>query len=560
MSAEEYNRGVVLQNRGFRGEPLTAQEQSELDGILSRLDGNTVKEFANAEEARKVYLAMSPEEKLQHSIRPVKSSTELQQEINTLQRTRDIEADKAYVIPEPAPSKHQRWQLAGGENYREILLKMPENMSEYNKYTESLRAKYGQGGFANLPLTDIERARLEKFYANEDVSPYKHSHWGDEPNVLAHIRVNDRVDADGKKMLLVEEIQSDWHQAGRESGYQRKDLTPDQIELKYIPPNIPEGQNPANYPGYYEAFDKNTGEFIGRHSGSLNQEQAMRDAVSSANQFKTGVPDAPFKDTWYQLSLKRILKYAADNGYERVGLTTGKQQIDRFSNELRQNVDQIDFSSGYPNQNTTTITATKNGQPTFEGNVVDGKFIDGAAKGKTIYEVLGKSIAQKIQSHDPSQGMGTIKGDDLTIGGEGMKKYYDEIYPKFLEKYGKKWDASVGETKLNVTRDPSLKDMTSRPVGVVRSDYGWSLKLKDGSSYGAFSTEESALKKLPEFQKRFEGNGEPIRYIDITPKMKEGVKKGQPLAAAEQTPEMLASGGLDYADPFRNPLLESSIG
>jgi len=560
MSAEEYNRGVVLQNRGFRGEPLTAQEQSELDGILSRLDGNTVKEFANAEEARKVYLAMSPEEKLQHSIRPVKSSTELQQEINTLQRTRDIEADKAYVIPEPAPSKHQRWQLAGGENYREILLKMPENMSEYNKYTESLRAKYGQGGFANLPLTDIERARLEKFYANEDVSPYKHSHWGDEPNVLAHIRVNDRVDADGKKMLLVEEIQSDWHQAGRESGYQRKDLTPDQIELKYIPPNIPEGQNPANYPGYYEAFDKNTGEFIGRHSGSLNQEQAMRDAVSSANQFKTGVPDAPFKDTWYQLSLKRILKYAADNGYERVGLTTGKQQIDRFSNELRQNVDQIDFSSGYPNQNTTTITATKNGQPTFEGNVVDGKFIDGAAKGKTIDEVLGKSIAQKIQSHDPSQGMGTIKGDDLTIGGEGMKKYYDEIYPKFLEKYGKKWDASVGETKLNVTRDPSLKDMTSRPVGVVRSDYGWSLKLKDGSSYGAFSTEESALKKLPEFQKRFEGNGDPIRYIDITPKMKECVKKGQPLAAAEQTPEMLASGGLDYADPFRNPLLESSIG
>ena len=42
--------------------------------------------------------------------------------------------------------------------------------------------------------------------------------------------------------------------------------------------------------------------------------------------------------------------------------------------------------------------------------------------------------------------------------------------------------------------------------------------------------------------------------------MKEGVKKGQPLAAAEQTPEMLASGGLDYADPFRNPLLESTIG
>jgi hypothetical protein len=594
MSAEEYNRGVVLQNRGFRGEPLTAQEQSELDGILQRLDGNTVKEFANAEEARKVYLAMSPEEKLQHSIRPVKSSTELQQEINTLQRTRDIEADKAYVIPEPVPSKHQRWQLAGGENYREILLKLPENMSEYNKYTESLRAKYGQGGFANLPLTDIERARLEKFYANEDVSPYKHSHWGDEPNVLAHIRVNDRVDADGKKMLLVEELQSDWHQAGRESGYQRKDLTPDQIELKYIPPNIPEGQNPANYPGYYEAFDKNTGEFIGRHSGSLNQEQAMRDAVSSANQFKTGVPDAPFKDTWYQLSLKRILKYAADNGYERVGLTTGKQQIDRFSNELRQNVDEITFQTGlkltpseaaelqalrqqqtymtgteraryeylssnegeYVGKGETKIKAFKGSKPTFSGTVKDGKFIDGQAQGKTVEEVLGKTMAKQIAEKQT----GVLKGDNLTVGGEGMKAYYDEIYPKFLEKYGKKWDAGVGETKVRTNEVPYIDYVVTR---TPFSDFTVVGVKPDGSktiiNQNANSIEE-AQKLATRYKDKNLKSGEPIRYIDITPKMKEGVKKGQPLAAAEQTPEMLASGGLDYADPFRNPLLESSIG
>jgi hypothetical protein len=33
------------------------------------------------------------------------------------------------------------------------------------------------------------------------------------------MRVNDRVDADGKKVLFVEEVQSDWHQAGRKKGY-----------------------------------------------------------------------------------------------------------------------------------------------------------------------------------------------------------------------------------------------------------------------------------------------------------------------------------------------------
>ena len=459
------------------------------------------------------------------------------------------------------PTKYDKYQLAGGKNYREILLKLPEQ----NVTEKTWQVLKPDGTTTTGFFTTEEAAIRDAGYIGGTVreappinyvTGYRSSHWGGDTNVLAHMRVNDRVDADGKKMLLVEELQSDWHQAGRERGYKNPEADKAlEIESKAI---ANERKNLVAELSEQEAkngFVSTEGQL--RWDKFKEKEDAYK---QKSKDFSNQVPDAPFKDTWYQLSLKRILKYAADNGYERVGLTTGKRQVERFSDELRQNVDQIDFSSGYPNKETTTITATKNGQSTFEGNVVDGKFIDGSARGKTIDEVLGKSIAQKIQSHDPSQGLGTIKGDDLTIGGEGMKKYYDEIYPKFLEKYGKKWDAGVGETKLNVKRDPALKDMTSRPVGIVKSDYGWSLKLKDGSNYGAFSTEESALKKLPEFQKRFDGNGEPIRYIDITPKMKEGVKKGQPLAAAEQTPEMLASGGLDYADPFKNPLLESTIG
>ena len=46
----------------------------------------------------------------------------------------------------------------------------------------------------------------------------KSSHW-DEPNVLAHARVNDREIPGVGKSLHIEEIQSDWHQAGRKQGY-----------------------------------------------------------------------------------------------------------------------------------------------------------------------------------------------------------------------------------------------------------------------------------------------------------------------------------------------------
>jgi hypothetical protein len=459
------------------------------------------------------------ERELTQANRMQNDDIDIRNRLGKIQNMRDAEADAAYVVPETMPTKYSKYQLAGGENYREILLKLPQketrtpNMIEYEKL--------GQQMFGGA-LNPTERARLdelENLLSREErsmalsggkskTSVYQSSHFN-EPNILAHIRVNDRLDADGKKMLLVEEIQSDWHQAGREKGYKGKGT------LKELPDNyfVQEVKTIDGDTMYVVRDNINPSVIINK---DYNRQSAINGVINELNASSAGgVPDAPFKDTWYQLALKRVMKYAADNGYERVGLTTGKRQVERFSDELRQNVDQIDFSSGYPSKDTTTITATKNGQPTFEGNVVDGKFIDGAAKGKTIDEVLGKSIAQKIQSHDPSQGMGTIKGDDLTIGGEGMKKYYDEIYPKFLEKYGKKWDAGVGETKVNTVKERAENSM----IPIMGQ--------------------------------------EPVRYIDITPKMKESVGKGQPLFTAIPA-GTLGLGGLEYADPFASPLTEDT--
>jgi hypothetical protein len=42
-----------------------------------------------------------------------------------------------------------------------------------------------------------------------------------------------------------------------------------------------------------------------------------------------------------------------------------------------------------------------------------------------------------------------LQGDDLRIGGEGMKGFYDQILPKSLEKLGKKFDAKVGKTDMD---------------------------------------------------------------------------------------------------------------
>jgi hypothetical protein len=110
-------------------------------------------------------------------------------------------------------------------------------------------------------------------------------------------------------------------------------------------------------------------------------------------------------------------------------------------------------------------------------------------------------MAKQIAEH--KQDVGAIKGDDLTIGGEGMKTYYDEIYPAFLDKQAKKWNSKTGETRI---------------------------KTGQGIPGGA-----------------------PVRYIDITPEMKGGLAKGQPLHGLAAIPA-LPLATVDYSDPFQDSI------
>lgn len=85
-------------------------------------------------------------------------------------------------------TKFSQYTLPGGTNYKEVLIKAP---AKENK---------------NFPMLENDR---------EDV--FHSSHW-DEPNILVHYRTTDRVDADGKKVLFIEEIQSDWALAIKKAG------------------------------------------------------------------------------------------------------------------------------------------------------------------------------------------------------------------------------------------------------------------------------------------------------------------------------------------------------
>ena len=98
-------------------------------------------------------------------------------------------------------TKYSKYQLPGGENYSEKLLTLPDRTS-YDVQYKVLSEKYGDNFWEKAKPDEL--AKLEK-----PLAPYKSSHW-DEPNILAHVRMNER-NVEGKQALHIEEIQSDWH-------------------------------------------------------------------------------------------------------------------------------------------------------------------------------------------------------------------------------------------------------------------------------------------------------------------------------------------------------------
>jgi hypothetical protein len=449
--------------------------------------------------------------------------------------------DKADRLTLGAAPKYEKYQLAGGNNYREILLTLPNQWEKPRAAQTANEARiqalrqemYGTSGTDEI-RSEISRLRNENTELQKQISEapiYTSSHF-DEPNILAHMRVNDRVDADGKKMLLVEEIQSDWHQAGREKGYKGKGT------LKELPENyfVQEIKTIDGDTMYVVRNKDNPSVVLNK---DYNKQSAINGVVNELNASSAGgVPDAPFKDTWYQLALKRLTKYAAENGYERIGLTTGKQQAERF--DLSQQIGQIN-ARPTPDGKIALEAMTPDMRNQVFNKVVNADELDG---------IVGKEIAEKIKnqieypkSFDDRGKSVELSGLDLQVGGEGMKKYYDEIYPKFLDKYGKKYGASVGETKIKTDSVPYVDYVVKQGYFNDHTVFG----VEPNGTTTVINQNAANMAEAQALANRYKeknlGGGETIRYLDITPQMKEGTSKGQPLFAA--TPLLPATSLLD---------------
>ena len=441
-------------------------------------------------------------------------------------------------------TKFSSYQLPGSQEgtYRELLLTLPEkdpasmgfDISPVSASQIKVTNKLGSEVFRGTQQ-EWRNSSLYKGIQQNTPDAFRSSHF-DEPNIVSHIRFNDR-EIDGKKTLFIEEVQSDWHQKGRKEGYQQP------VELKQVDENnwqdsqgyrIKKTPAHLNFIDSYTVYQPNTESPLG-----------IRDSFNAAKQLisqpQGGVPDAPFKSTWQELAFKRMVRYAAENGYDRIGWTTGEQQAARY--DLSKQVKEIKVNRSGPIEpnvrppvREVMINLTSGSYYSLivddAGKVIQAGTLTGA-QGKPISEVVGKEVAEKIMA---TQGREVLTGPDLKVGGEGMKGFYDKILVDYANKLGKQWGAKVEEREI-----PKAGGQLSTSQGMGRlHEGGWAVVNADGDlMYGSASrggAEEWLAKNNASGNLKIVSNDlpstqtEPIHTLPVTPEMKKSVMEtGQPL-------------------------------
>ncbi len=277
----------------------------------------------------------------------------------------------------------------------------------------STRLDYTTEGLENKREIALVVPTVEPYNASDEI------HFGDAGNgrAVAWVRFGETTDSEGNRVLVIDEIQSKRHQDGREKGYATEDYIYAKRELDYL---------------YKKMHEKGLTEEEHERYKWLQQYTADNFGV---------VPSAPFEKNWQELAMKRMLRLAAEEGFDKVAWTTGEQQAERY--DMSKVVSHIACDK-----------VGKNGNKSFSMGldykfIVDPNGIVISSKdeyvGKSLADIVGKPLANKMLEMQEGD---TISGDGLRIGGEGMKGFYDRMLPSFVQKYTKKWGAKVGEVTM----------------------------------------------------------------------------------------------------------------
>ena len=269
---------------------------------------------------------------------------------------------------------------------------MPEDgVYSINEVITQLEGKFGNTGsigktkHSGATQPGLDLSTYEETYITSDMvkksGGFRHTaHHGDIEDVIVHLRTGVRQDVDGNKVLFIEELQSDLHQAGRQKdiGYKSQISDPElqSANKKYrdtetslykardiarantkpkesltdaqklvddlikARDNDVEGLDmydlyraQENLTNQKEIYDTR---LIATHPEYKKATQNFLDAkyeLSGINRKQSeAMPNAPLRDdAWIQAGLEKAIQMAKAKGVGRVAWTNSKQQVDQWS-------------------------------------------------------------------------------------------------------------------------------------------------------------------------------------------------------------------------------------
>lgn len=385
----------------IRKQPHVTEEELEWSGLGDLLDTDGKVDPAEAIEQHEQALIL----RLQEVV---------------LSEDQESEYDEYLDEMSPDEVKYADITLPGGTNYREVLLTADPAESAGIDFTEKGSA---------IKARDARREAGTEMFTSDHF---------DEVNIIAHMRINDRQDDAGHRVLFLEEVQSDWHQEGREKGY-REDT------LRYGVKNLRSG---------YESISFATREEAEFFHGNLPEGLQAETRVVERLIMGEGPPPAPWKDNWHVLALRRAVQMAAADGYDTIAWTTGQQQSDRY--DLSRHIGSIELHRSSGGVGVPPAGPFKSGMLVAyspKGERVLHKRVESPEE---LASLVGKDAAEKAMAAPEEvgtfAGMGArirrLDALDVRVGGEGMAEFYDNRLPSAAKKIAKKYRARVGQMSL----------------------------------------------------------------------------------------------------------------
>jgi hypothetical protein len=337
-----------------------------------------------------------------------------------------------------------RLPMGGAENYREFTLHI-ENPKTATRYDSSKGTKHFGGG--------------------------------DE---LLHYRVTDRIDEDGKRVLFVEEIQSDLHSTASstksDANYEIGSKNIDQInkrigdidnDFQLVPSDTMEGKyqrlainnidipidNPMSMGEALNIMDAIKGKISMNRLGADYQKTAkdlvdkfgkkeIIDILSELEPMRKAgnLPDLPYKGNDYiDLAVKDIMKLAAEGNYDRVAFTNPATQLQRNRKDLEY-IDSIEI-----NQVPFLTKAEQQFNEDFVRTSEQSRIPVGFAPDSNVYETIGGTYKMRLDGPlgDADLNSFVSTHTDFVVNNPQAQKFWQDFHKNQKIKSAENYETDV---------------------------------------------------------------------------------------------------------------------